>query len=284
CQRAPLPLHLRDPQRAWWYQWDARTRLLYFQLRQVNFESEGRTFPDFLRGLFAFSDSVRPETFVIDIRHDHGGNNQILQPLIHGLIQRESTINARGHLFTIIGRGTFSAAQNCANWLEEHTQTLFVGEPTGGRPNHYGDNQPVALPHHKDVLVFISHWPWQARYPWDDRPWIAPHLPAPMTIADYRENPDPALEKILASRNEPALADLLRRKVAGGRATAAAAYQDYARRFPDRWGRTHEAEVNRLGCDLLREGHPDTAAIVFELNTERYPGSADAWDSLAEAA
>jgi hypothetical protein len=198
--RAPLPLHLRDPQRAWWFDWDAKTGLLYVQLRRIDAEDQGRRFDEFVRSVFAFSDSVEPETFVIDLRHDHGGNNQILQPLIHGLIQRESTINRKGHLFTIIGRGTFSAAQNCANWLEEHTNTLFVGEPTGGRPNHYGDNQPVSLPHHPEVLVFVSHWAWQARLPWDDRPWISPQLPAPMTSADYRENRDPALERILEYR------------------------------------------------------------------------------------
>lgn len=282
--RSPLPLHLRDPERAYWYEWDPKTRLLYVQLRRMQFEDHGRTFADFIHQVFAFSDSVNPETFVLDLRHDHGGNNQILQPLIHGLIQRESTINRRGHLFTIIGRGTFSAAQNCANWLEEHTQTLFVGEPTGGRPNHYGDNQPVALPHHSDVLVFVSHWAWQPRLPWDERPWIAPHLPAPMTRADYRANRDPALEAILAHRNEPALADLLRQKaLAGGRAAASIAYQDYARRHPDRWGRTLEAEVNRLGYDLLKEGRAATARTIFELNAERYPRSADAWDSLGEA-
>jgi hypothetical protein len=282
--RTSLPLHLRDPQRAYWFDWDPKLSLLYVQLRRVQYADEERTFADFIRGVFAFSDSVKTETFVLDLRHDHGGNNQILQPLIHGLIQRESSINRRGHLFTIIGRGTFSAAQNCANWLEEHTQTLFVGEPSGGRPNHYGDNQPVVLAHHPEVLVFVSRWPWQARLPWDDRPWIAPHLPAPMTSADYRENRDPALAAILAYRREPTLPDLLREKaLAGGPAAAASAYHDYLRRHPDRWGRTHEDEVNQLGYALLGEGRTSAAVRILALNAEQYPRSANAWDSLAEA-
>src|SRR5262245_9599544 len=282
--RAPLPLHLRDPRRAYWFEWDPKSRMLYVQLRRVQYADEGRTFAEFIRSVFAFSDSVKPETFVLDLRHDHGGNNQILQPLIHGLIQRESTINRSGHLFTIIGRGTFSAAQNCANWLEEHTHTLFVGEPTGGRPNHYGDNEQVTLPHHGDVLVFVSRWPWQARLPWDDRPWIAPHIPAPMKSTDYRENRDPALEAIVAYGKEPALPDLLRWQVlTGGRAAAASAYRDYMRRHPDRWGRTHESEVNQLGYDLLGEGRAAAASTILELNANQYPGSADAWDSLADA-
>jgi len=282
--RAPLPLHLRDPERAFWFEWQPESRLLYVQLRRIQYADRGETLADFIHRVFAFSDSVKPESFVLDIRHDHGGNNQLLQPLIHGLIRREDGINRRGHLFTVIGRGTFSAAQNCANWLEEHTQTLFVGEPTGGRPNHCGDNQAVTLPHHSDLLVFVSRWQWQARLPWDDRAWIAPHLPAPLTSADYRENRDPALAAILAYRSEPALADLLRAKAqAGGKAAAAAAYQDYARRHPDRWGRTHEGELNELGYALLGEGRTSEAVAVFALAADQYPGSANSWDSLAEA-
>jgi hypothetical protein len=282
--RAPLPLHLRDPQRAYWFEWLPDSRMLYVQLRRIERADAGTTIADFFARTFAFSDSVNPQTFVLDIRHDHGGDNTLLTPLIHGLIRREGGINTRGRLYTIIGRGTFSAAQNCANWIEEHTQTLFVGEPTGGKPNHYGDNQPVQLPHHPDVLAFVSHWPWQARLPWDDRVWIAPHIAAPLSSADYRENRDPALAAILAYRGEPPLADQLRAKVrAGGRAAAAAAYQDYARAHPDRWGRTHEAEVDALGYALLGEGRTAEAVAILGLNAERYPGSANAWDSLAEA-
>jgi hypothetical protein len=282
--RAPLPLHLRDPERAFWYEWLPEPKLLYVQLRRVERADRGVTIADFFARTFAFSDSVNPAAFVLDIRHDHGGDNTLLRPLIHGLIRREGGINTRGRLFTIIGRGTFSAAQNCANWIEEHTNTLFVGEPTGGRPNHYGDNQPVPLPHHPDLLVFVSHWPWQARLPWDDRPWIAPHIAAPLTSADYRENRDPALAAILAYRSEPTLSDQLRAKVlAGGRDAAAGAYQGYVRAHPDRWGRTCEAEVDALGYALLREGKTAEAVAILGLNAERYPGSANTWDSLAEA-
>jgi len=281
----PLPLHLRDPERAYWYAWLPEPRLLYVQFRRVQLIDRGETFAAFIHRVFAASDSLEPEAFVIDLRHNHGGNNLILQPLIHGLIQREATINRRGHLFTLIGRGTFSAAQNCANWLEENTRTLFVGEPTGGRPNHYGDNQPVTLPHHPDLMVFVSHWPWQARLPWDDRPWIAPHLPAPFTIVDARENHDPALEAIRAYRSEPTLVERLRASVArrGPEAAATVVYRDYKRQHPDRWGRTTESDVDQLGRSLLDERQPVQAIAVLNLNLESYPSSADARASLGEA-
>jgi hypothetical protein len=225
-----------------------------------------------------------PAAFVLDIRHNHGGDNTLLRPLIHGLIRREGGINTAGACSRSSAAAPSPLRRNCANWIEEHTNTLFVGEPTGGRPNHYGDNQPVPLPHHPDLLVFVSHWPWQARLPWDDRPWIAPHIAAPLTSADYRENRDPALAAILAYRSEPTLSDQLRAKVlAGGRDAAAGAYQGYVRAHPDRWGRTCEAEVDALGYALLRAGKTAEAVAILGLNAERYPGSANTWDSLAEA-
>jgi predicted Zn-dependent protease len=140
------------------------------------------------------------------------------------------------------------------------------------------------LAHHPDLLVFMSHWAWQALLPWDARPWIAPHIAAPPTMAGYRENRDPAIAAILADRNEPALADLLRARVlADGRASAATAYREYVRRHPDRWGRTREAEVDALGYALLGEGRATAAAAILALNAEHYPDSANVWDSLGEA-
>ncbi|MGC1240279.1 MAG: DUF2911 domain-containing protein [Chryseosolibacter sp.] len=44
-----------------------------------------------------------------------------------------------------------------------------------------------------------------------------------------------------------------------------------------------ETELNNYGYQLLGQGTHDTAIEVFVLNTERFPKSANAWDSLGEA-
>lgn len=277
---APSPLHRRDPERAWWFE---RTPdgTLYFQMRRVQPVDGGETFGAFVSRMFAFADSAKVERLVIDLRHNHGGNNMILRPLIHALIRRPE-LDRRGRLFTVIGRGTFSAAMNAVNLLEEHTNTLFVGEPTGASPNHYGDASHYRLPHH-GLALFVSRWPWNARLPWDARPWVAPHLAAPPTFAAERAGRDPALEAI-AAYVEVALEDRLRsRALAADADGARAALAAYHARFPDRWGRTVERPVNDLAYGLLAEGRRDAALVLFELNAATYPRSANAWDSLAEA-
>jgi hypothetical protein len=132
------------------------------------------------------------------MRWNNGGNTFLSQPLLHGLIANKK-INQRGKLFVIIGRRTFSAAQNTATFIERHTKATFVGEPTGSSPNFIGEETPFILPYNK-VLVNVSDLYWQSSWPMDYRTWIAPQIYAPPTFALYRVNRDPALEAILGNK------------------------------------------------------------------------------------
>jgi tetratricopeptide (TPR) repeat protein len=44
-----------------------------------------------------------------------------------------------------------------------------------------------------------------------------------------------------------------------------------------------ERTINALGYRSLQQGNPEEALLLFKLNTEVYPGSANVWDSYAEA-
>ncbi len=135
---------------------------------------------------------------MIDLRRNNGGNTALLPPLIHGLIRSEQ-INQRGKLFVIIGRRTFSAAQNAATFIERHTNAIFVGEPTGSSPNFIGEDLIFTLPY-SQLMANVSDFYWQSSWPMDYRAWIAPQIYRPPTFAAYRANRDPALEAILAYR------------------------------------------------------------------------------------
>jgi len=134
------------------------------------------------------------------MRFNGGGNTFLGQPLLHHLIACPA-VNRRGALFVIIGRLTFSAAQNVATALEAHTQATFAGEPTGSRPNFIGESVPFELPVSK-LQVNVADLYWQTGYPMDYRPWIAPQLYAPPTFASFSQNRDPALAAILAASEQ----------------------------------------------------------------------------------
>jgi len=107
-------------------------------------DGRDETVADFVQRVFEFADANRVNRFVLDIRLNGGGNKRLNPPIIEGLVARP-WLDQPGKLFVTIGRGTFSAAVHLATELEARTKAIFVGEPTGGRPNHYGDSESVRL-------------------------------------------------------------------------------------------------------------------------------------------
>ncbi len=190
----PLPLSLQQRGRNIWFTYLEDARAVYCQYNEV-YGSDEETLEQFAERLFAFVDSHEVDKLILDLRFNRGGNNSLNQPLLHGLIASRKLQRA-GSLYTLIGRATFSAAMMFAVDLEKHTPTLFVGEPTGSRPNHYGDSRKLRLPG-TGLTVRISSLYWQYSSPRDERRWIEPHLPAALSAADARAGRDPALEAIL---------------------------------------------------------------------------------------
>jgi Peptidase family S41 len=80
---------------------------------------------------------------IIDLRNNGGGEIRTYAPLLDALRSRAVR---RKQLVVIIGRETFSAATHFAADVKRRTRAIFVGEPTGGSPNHYSDTDPVVLP------------------------------------------------------------------------------------------------------------------------------------------
>jgi tetratricopeptide (TPR) repeat protein len=192
---APLPFWLRDPNNPYWFDYLAGERVVYCQYSQVQHKEDEPqdAFWDRLCGFIATHDV---EVLVVELRLNNGGNAMLNQLLIHQLI-RATHINQPGRLFTIIGRRTFSAAMHLSAQLALHTHTLFVGEPTGSRPNFVGEENQFRLPY-SGLIVSASNLYHQGSDPWDQRIWIAPDISAELSADDMRMDHDPALAAILA--------------------------------------------------------------------------------------
>src|SRR5262245_9702 len=142
---SPVPLWLRRPEDYFWFEYLDDSKTAYVQYNDVS-DKTGETVAAFSKRLFAFVESHPVERLVLDLRWNTGGNNYLNKPLLLGLI-KSGQVAQRGKLFVLIGRRTFSAAQNLVNDLEAYTSAVFVGEPTAGRPNFYGDPARIVLPH-----------------------------------------------------------------------------------------------------------------------------------------
>ncbi len=189
-------LWTKNPNDAYWYEYLPANKIVYFQYNQI-LDKADKSVSAFVDELFRFIDENETRALVIDIRLNNGGNNFLNKPLIHNLICNQK-INQRGKLFVITGRRTFSAAMNLASDLEQHTNAIFVGEPTGSSPNFYGEDFYFQLPN-SGLAGTISSRYWQGGRTSDDkRKWISPELPAILTVDDFRNGVDPCMKTIEA--------------------------------------------------------------------------------------
>jgi len=192
-----LPLYLKNMGALYWFEYLPESRTVYFQYNRV-LDDPKEPFDKFVARLFEFIDGHDVDKLVIDLRWNNGGNTYLVPPLIHAVVANRK-IKREGGLFVIVGRRTFSAAGNAATFLQRETNAIFVGEPTGTKPNSLGDEVYMTLPYSK-LTASIADVYWESSWPQDFRKWIAPQIYVEPSFAAYGTKHDAALEAILGLR------------------------------------------------------------------------------------
>lgn len=190
----PLPHYRRKAGMHYWNDYIAEHRTLYFKYNVCADAPSGMSFAELVEGTLGFMQQKPVDRFVLDLRDNGGGNSALAAPLIQALAAHP-TLNAPGKLYVIIGRTTFSSALFNTLEMRKATQALLVGEPTGGKPNHFGEVQQMILP----------HTGWQVRYSTKrftletqgDPETVTPDLPVQVSAMDYFAGRDPVLEAAL---------------------------------------------------------------------------------------
>ena len=136
-----LPLYLSNGKSNYWFEADKINKLVYLQYNKCR-EMEEYSFNSFTNDVMKKINETGAEKLVIDLRWNGGGNSTIMNPLIK-IIEENKTINQDGSLFVILGKNTFSSAILNALDLKTKTKAILIGEPTGGKPNHYGEVKSV---------------------------------------------------------------------------------------------------------------------------------------------
>lgn len=190
------PLYLRDVDRQYWLEALPAADALYWQFNQVRDREDGPSIAEFADTLRSALERTTANNLIVDVRHNNGGNNGLLRPLIRTLVWWEAGDPER-RIFVIMGRNTFSAAQNFLNRVERWTDAVFVGEPSSSSPNFSGEETELVLPYSR-VRGSISNRYWQDSDPDDERPWIPPQVPIGLSSDEYFANEDPALAAVLA--------------------------------------------------------------------------------------
>jgi tetratricopeptide (TPR) repeat protein len=193
------PIWLRDVGRPFWFAPLPAPRALYVQFNQVA-DADSESLEDWalrLRGVLA-RDSIRD--LVVDVRHNNGGNGDLLGELQRTLVWFTAGDSGR-RLFVLAGRGTFSAAQTFINQLDHDAHAIFAGEPSSSRPDFPGEETALRLPWSGVHGSISSRWHMVDGA--DTRTWIAPAIPVRLTAKDYFANRDPALDAVLEVMRRP---------------------------------------------------------------------------------
>lgn len=184
-------------------------RAVYISCNEMG-DLEGKTFIDFTRDCFTAMDTPNADRLIFDVRRNGGGNNFLPEALRKRILR--SRFNRPGGLYVLMSPHTFSAAQNPITRLERDSFAIFVGEPSGGSPNHYGD-AGLFRGEATGLASIVSTLPWFDSYPPDDRVWILPDLPAPATFEDYRTGLDRALDLALGHTTDAEANEIDRARV-----------------------------------------------------------------------
>lgn len=282
-QQDKTPFYLKKLDQIYFYEYLPEQKAVYVRHSQIQDDPTQAT-PDFYAEVFDFIEKNEVDRLILDVRLNGGGNNYKNKPIIKEIIRSEK-IDQVGHLFVIIGRRTFSACQNLVNELDNYTNAIFVGEPTGENINFYGDNRPITLPN-SQLQAYLSFAWWQDKPQWSNRDWLAPHVAADIRFAEYQANQDPVLEATLHFNADNFIMDPMlyfQELYTSGQAEkigseAVRLINDPLYQYYD-----FEEEFNTMGYRLLNSNQLESALAVFGLNAQLFPNSANCFDSLAEA-
>ncbi len=189
-------LYFRQRERHYWYEYLEESKTLYVKYDKCNNQPGQESIKRFAQELFAFADSHSVERFIVDLRHNTGGNFHRNRPLIEGVLERPG-LNRPGRVFVITSRTTFSAATIAAIDFKRETEALIVGEPSRGKPNGYSDEKHLRLPK-SQIEVNYSPLYREAMPELGDAPYLPVDLAVANSFEDYRSGRDRVLEAILS--------------------------------------------------------------------------------------
>jgi len=182
------PLRLKNPKKKFWSEYVPDGNFVYMQMDEI--ADDDIPLAEFVVNTLdtAITKNAR---LIIDVRSNFGGSGGLNRTLVTSLIRNES-LNRHDRTFVLIGRRTFSAAQMLVNELEQYTRVTFVGEPTGSRPDHFGDPEKIRL-EHSGLTLRVSRLHWSSYTAFDDRESTYPDFPVTWMSEDYFAGHDPAL-------------------------------------------------------------------------------------------
>jgi uncharacterized protein (TIGR03437 family) len=210
-----VPDYLQRASTNYWYSYSAANRMLYFKYNVCQNDTSN-PFLSFAAAILAVLDSQPVDTFVFDFRGNTGGDDSVINPLLTGLNTRLESLlaNPQFRVYDVIDKGTFSSGMDDAMGIKSAALALgaqapganvsqlvtVTGEPTGGKPNEFGEVVAFTLPGSGLIGQYSTkYFPAPPGIP--DTPSFMPDVAISTRSTDYFARYDPVLGTILGRSN-----------------------------------------------------------------------------------
>jgi tetratricopeptide (TPR) repeat protein len=286
-----IPLHLKNRDRQYWFEYLKDESALYFQFNAIGDQGgDEEPLDHFLSRFWQYLDKHSNEIskLIIDIRNNSGGTGRMAIPIVKEIMKRDY-INNNESLFVITGNRTYSAAVVMSTALLEFTEAVFVGDAPGCPSNLFSNSIAAGkLPNSKHSLSIATR---QIDNAWvDNREYFPIDIPALFSSSNYLKGEDPVLETIFSGNAEPIW------KIAkqNGVEMALAKFNEITSKYPDlKWWNSSilESRINDHGImcgrnyyfekDEARKNqfYKESEHLLL-LNTKLCPESSAAFESL----
>ena len=178
-----VPKWLQNRGKKFWKEFDSQKNILYIQLNSSDIGGLEAQLRDFSREILEEVKDGKVKKIILDVRRNFGGSYIRTRPLFHSLLAINQ-LNPDIPQYVFIDNYTYSAGAYIAGELNEHTNALFVGKPTSGKPQFFGDLHRLKLPH-IGITVRYSRLAQVSTNVYDSRPAIMPDLYASYSYKDF---------------------------------------------------------------------------------------------------
>ena len=182
------PLSMSKPAEIYWYQYLQKSHTLYINYSRCEERSDW-PFQRFVKAIENTMDQEFVDRVIVDLRANPGGREDVILPLLHELKKRNVKVRV------LIGKGTFSSAFGNDLTIKHQLNGLLIGEPTGQKPNAFGEVEAFYLPNSRIKVQFSTKF-WR-RMATQDPDALYPDLAVEPTIGQYMSGVDVVLEKAL---------------------------------------------------------------------------------------
>ncbi len=191
ARNTPVSVMRRHPEhRYYWFEYLTDAHAMYVQYNSCQNDPTW-AFAAFARSALAEADRHQTERWIIDLRRNSGGHPAVVRPLLNALERRAQ----HPPVFVLIGGGTFSAAIENAMELKQRLGATLVGEPTGGKPNIFGNPKTITLPHSQLRVAYSTTF---VRHVSDGDPSsLEPDIRLSSTLQQVLAGGDPVLDAAL---------------------------------------------------------------------------------------